>query len=73
MSTSLPTGPFWLVWNPAGRAPQVRHATEAIATAEAERLARLHPGQTFVVMSSVAAVRVNDLLCVDLRPEFNGA
>lgn len=68
MSRGMPSGPFWLVWNPHGRAPQVRHPNEASATAEAERLARSNPGQTFVVLASIEAIKLHDLLRVDLRP-----
>lgn len=59
---------FWLVWNADGRNPQYRHSTEKAATTEAERLARLHPGQTFVVLESVCCRRVDDMLRIDLRP-----
>lgn len=48
------TAPFWFVWNPAGYPAQVRHASEAIATTEAERLARFHPGHEFIVLRAVS-------------------
>lgn len=61
---------FWLVWSPQGeRPPKFRHDSEAMATIEAERLARLRPGHTFVVLQSVCARQVNDMRCVDLRPD----
>lgn len=63
--------PFWLVWSPQGaRPPEYRHASEAMATHEAERLARLHPGNIFVVLQSVCSRQVNDMRRVDLRPEI---
>lgn len=45
---------FWMVWNPAGRAPTFRHTTQAFAQAEAERLAKEHPGQSFFVLHAVS-------------------
>ncbi len=52
MITSQPF--FWLVWNTNGSVAKRRHASEASALAEAERLALAHPGQTFVVLKPVA-------------------
>jgi hypothetical protein len=43
---------FYMVWNPFGRAPTVRHASEYAATAEANRLAVTHPGQRFYVLEA---------------------
>lgn len=60
--------PFWLVWNPNGRNPTFRHAFEENAIREAERLARDNPGETFVVLASVAARSVSDMQRLDLRP-----
>lgn len=43
---------FWLVWSPQGKwPPRHRHASEQSATHEAERLARLHPGSVFYVVT----------------------
>lgn len=56
MSTTLEYPPFWLVWNPAGRAPTYKHTSRGSAKAEAERLANLCPGETFVVLQSVCEV-----------------
>jgi hypothetical protein len=53
---------FWLVWSPTGaRPPKYRHASEQSAVAEAERLAREHAGQLFVVLEAIAARRVDDM------------
>jgi hypothetical protein len=53
---------FWLVWSPTGaRPPKHRHLSEQSATTEAERLAREHRGQLFVVLESIAARRVDDM------------
>ena len=43
---------FFVVWNPQGRTPMVRHEREAIAIREAERLAAQNPGQRFYVLQS---------------------
>lgn len=44
---------FWFVWNPSAGIPRARHSSKGSAQAEAERLARLHPGQQFIVLKSV--------------------
>lgn len=52
---------FWLVWNPRNRPPLVRHPTELVARAEAERLARKHPGDTFYVLQAIDACWLTDV------------
>ncbi|MGD9862542.1 MAG: hypothetical protein AB7S99_04950 [Pseudodonghicola sp.] len=48
-------GQFWMV---KGDGPTTyRHDSQASAEAEAQRLARLNPGQIFFVMEAVAAHR----------------
>lgn len=47
-----PEAPFWMVWNPRGNAPVVRHASEKQARDEAERLARTNPGHRFHVLEN---------------------
>lgn len=69
MSNRLTYAPFWFVWNPDGRNPARRHLTVSSAINEAERLARLHPGQTFVVLESVCARRVDDMLRIEMRQD----
>jgi hypothetical protein len=60
---------FWLVWSPTGSTPpKHRHLTEQLAVQEAERLAKAHPGQLFVVLESIAARRVDNLV----RTEYTG-
>ena len=49
-------GEFYMVYNPAGRAPVVRHATPEAAIAEAQRLAKQSPGQYYVLTNVVAVV-----------------
>lgn len=48
----MTTETFWMVWNPAANAPRHRHDYEGGAIAEAERLARLHPGQEFFILEA---------------------
>lgn len=67
MAHKLTYATFWVVWNPSGRAPTYRHPSEERATAEAERLARTNPGETFVVLASVCARRTDDMLRIDMR------
>lgn len=45
---------FWFVWNPQRRAPSYKHPSKESAKTEAERLARLNPGEEFIVLESVA-------------------
>lgn len=39
----------FIVWKDGGSSPTVKHETRELATAEAARLAKLHPGSTFGV------------------------
>lgn len=48
---------FWMVWNPDGRAPTRMHGTRETADAEAERLARSCPGNTFFVLKAVGGTQ----------------
>lgn len=62
MSKPVNSAPsFWMVWNPSGRSPTVRHPDPASAKQEAERLARQERGQTFVVLQSIGECRVRDI------------
>lgn len=47
----------FLVWNPSRSHPTVQHETYAKAEAEAERLRRENPDDTFWVMSPVASAK----------------
>lgn len=58
---------FWMVKG-AGPAPY-EHQTFSGAEAEAERLARMHPGQTFTVLEAVSAFRIVDVVRVSFRDE----
>lgn len=66
MNAGLVYKSFWMVWNHDGRAPTYRHASLDSAVREAERLAREHAGETFVVLEAVEARRVDDMLRLKL-------
>jgi hypothetical protein len=48
-----------MVWNEGNRGPTVKHLTERLARDEAERLARINPGQLFHVLALVATCKIN--------------
>lgn len=48
----------WFVWTKTGRNPKFVHDTREAASAEAERLAVLHPGKKFHVLHAVSKVGV---------------
>lgn len=50
---------FWMVLGLG--TPTFRHESRVSAKAEAERLARMNPGQSFVVLESMATVVKSDL------------
>lgn len=53
---------FWLVWNPRGENPSHRHQRLKSAKDEAERLARLHGGEFFVLEGIGLAKRLPDVI-----------
>ena len=46
--------PFYLVWNPARSGPAVQHKTFEAAFKEAERLGKMHPTESFIILRPVA-------------------
>ena len=52
---------FWLVWNPYGRAPSVKHPTSKSANDEAKRLASVAPGSEFIVLESCGSYCKTDV------------
>ena len=44
---------YWYVFNPRGFAPRYKHATVKSAIEESRRLAELHVGQRFEVLSCI--------------------
>lgn len=60
----------WCVWTKTGRRPQFWHDTREGAEAEAERLARKHPGKTFIVFEKL--VNIKALPDADLTSSAHG-
>lgn len=56
------TGRFWMVWNdgPFGRTPTYKHPSPEAAQQEANRLARVFPGQRFWVLEAQGFMRTAD-------------
>lgn len=54
-------GTFWLVWNEKGCTPTYKHESEDSARAEAVRLARKQPGDTFHVLRCIGSCRKIDV------------
>lgn len=57
---------FWMVLG-AG-SPTFRHTTPQSAKTEAERLARLHPNQEFVVLEAIGSVIKTDITWSSYAP-----
>lgn len=53
---------FYLVWNVGGGSPTVLHESYQMARTEAQRLARVHRGNTFAVLESLSAHQVSDMI-----------
>lgn len=51
---------FWMVWNEGNRGPVKQHWTEQEARTEAERLAKLNPGQRFYVLVTLSFCMVQE-------------
>lgn len=47
---------FWMVWREGSPTTNHRHLSRADADAEAERLAKINPGECFYVLKTVGAV-----------------
>lgn len=56
---------FYVVWNPAAGPPSMRHPSEGEARREAERLARAHPMQEFLILRSVGTCMKSDVVWID--------
>lgn len=59
---------FWMVLGVG--APVFRHSTKQSAKTEAERLAKLNPGQEFVVLESLAFVKTPSVIWESSGTEF---
>lgn len=53
---------FYLVWNPEGNMPRVRHATAQRAQGEATRLSKLNPNQSFYVLRTTSVARSKTIM-----------
>lgn len=47
---------FWMVWHEGGGKPHYQHNSKQSALDEAERLAKLTPGECFFVLKATAGV-----------------
>jgi hypothetical protein len=65
-----PNQPFWMVWNDMGGAPTHKHVTPESARAEAERLARLHPGRRFHVLAALGHCSFNAVNWTEVEKDF---
>ncbi|MAH03970.1 MAG: hypothetical protein CL561_00220 [Alphaproteobacteria bacterium] len=52
---------YFLVWNPDTGRTNHKHETKSDAEREATRLARVNPGETFVVLASVSQFQKQDV------------
>lgn len=53
---------FYCVWRDGFTPPVVKHKALVSARAEADRLCRKHPGETFYVLKAVAVLESNVLV-----------
>lgn len=60
---------FWVVWNPNGRTPTIKHTSHSSARCEATRLAGLNPGTPFFVLESVGFAEKVDVKWTDIPGE----
>ena len=60
MMNSQNTAPYWMVHCPTQGPSRHPHNSRAAAEAEAERLARRHPGHRFFVLGTASAHMVRD-------------
>jgi hypothetical protein len=57
---------FFLVWNPRGDSPRIRHDFEGRAIREAERLAIQNPGCEFYVLKAVCHCKAATVVTTEL-------
>lgn len=60
---------FWMVWGENGGAPSHRHVSVESAQREAERLAKVAPGQKFYVLEAKKVSVKMDTLTFELHDE----
>lgn len=56
--------PYWMVHGSQGP-PTYKHVSLQSARQEAERMAKLYPGELFVILESIAAVEKFDVLWME--------
>ncbi|TAA20336.1 hypothetical protein [Pseudoxanthomonas winnipegensis] len=61
---------FFLVWNPGGNSPRVRHDFEEQAIYEAERLAKNHPNEEFYVLKATHHCKAVTVKTTELFDQF---
>ena len=64
---ALPKSQFWMVYGHGQRAPTYIHESVRSAQAEAQRLARAHPGICFVILEAVEAVAKQEFVTFRYR------
>jgi len=62
--------PFWMVWNPHGHAPTHKHLKLDDANKEAERLARLNPGEAFHILEAKAMCKFAAVQWIKVDPSW---
>lgn len=62
-----PPAPFYLVWREGGGTPTFKHDDERSAAAEASRLARNNPGETFHVLVVIESAVVNPVTWINYQ------
>ena len=50
---------FWMIWNPQGRTPTMKHWSRTSADNEAARLAKENPAQKFYVLKAVGGAHAS--------------
>lgn len=61
-------GSFFMVYLEGERTPTFKHTTPESATAEAERLTRVHRKKAYV-LCSIKSIELNEFITEDLRPK----
>lgn len=60
---------YFVVWNPSSGYTRFKHESEQAAEREAQRLAREHKGQEFVVLATRSVSKSSDVTTERFEPE----